>query len=540
MTTPAVDLWTSLHCFLHWDAERNDAFLTGSAGPLLDSLRADGLLEDWFFIRYGEGGPHLRVRARAVADPEGLRQALASLVGDAGFPGAEFPGAEGWTPHGTVAEIAYEPETERYGGAEAISVAEEVFCRSSEIVLEALRGSPPSRMNTALPLMYATALGLGLDERACAAWLRRHAAAWRLAVDTPKLPPAVPLARAEAMLARQRDKVLGVLAGTRAAVRDGDGLAARWAQVVARADAELADRGVTAGRRLAVWASQLHMLCNRLGVQPDEERALCWVVAGALAPEAGLDQRYLETSKYPPGQLPELGDDERGEPAADHPGWRATTVALSPGPALDMPLGRALRERRSCRHYTGPVAAATLGALLREAFGGPARPGTGGWATRNFPSAGSKYAVRLRLIAWSVDGLAPGTYGVGGQGDRLHRYADAPGQAEAAATSMWFTTGHPERHPLLVDLTRVPALLALTVHTDALRAKYGLRALRFALLEAGHVAQNLALAATGLGLGTIPVGGFYDDLAHELFAVDGVTEVALYLLPLGVPDEVSR
>ncbi|MGI5489621.1 thiopeptide-type bacteriocin biosynthesis protein [Microtetraspora malaysiensis] len=535
MTMPAVDLWTSLHCFLHWDTEQNDAFLTDAAGPLLAGLRADGLLEDWFFIRYGEGGPHVRIRARAVRDPEALQLSLASLIG-----GTDLPGAEGWTPHGTVSEIAYEPEIERYGGVEAISVAEEVFCRSSEIVLEALSGSSASRMNTALPLMYATALGLGLDERAGAAWLRKHAAAWRLAADTPKLPPAVPLARSEAMLARQRDKVLGVLTATRATVRDGEGLAARWAATVAHADAELAEQGVASGRRLAVWASQLHMLCNRLGVQPDEERALCWVLAGALAPEAGLDQRYLESSKYPPGQLPELGDDEGGDRTADHPGWLATTVPLPAGPALEMPLGQAIRERRSCRDYTGPVAATTLGALLRESFGGRDRPETGGWATRNFPSAGSKYSVRLRLIAWSVDGLAPGTYGVGRHGDRLYRYADAPDRAEATATSMWFATTRPPAHQLLVDLAQVPAMLALTVHTEDLRAKYGLRALRFALLEAGHVAQNLALAATGLGLGTILVGGFYDDLVHELFAVDGVNEIALYLLPLGVPADVSR
>lgn len=533
MTTPAVDLWTSLHCFLHWTGEQNDAFLTRAAGPLLNRLRADGLLEDWFFIRYGEGGPHVRIRARAVTDPEGLRRSLASLIG-----GTDLPPGEGWTPHGTVAEIAYEPETERYGGSEAIEVAEEVFCRSSEIVLEALSGSAASRMNTALPLMYATALGLGLDERAGAAWLRRHAASWRLAAGTPTLPPGVPLARAEAMLDRQRERLLAVLAATRTLVREGEGPAARWAGTVTLADAELAERGVAPGRRLAVWASQLHMLCNRLGVQPDEERALCWVLAGALAPESGLDQRYLEDSKYPPGRLPELGDDDRDETPSDHPGWRATTVPLPAGPALDMPLGRALRERRSCRDYAGPVAAATLGTLLRETFGGPERPGD--WATRNFPSAGSKYAARLRLIAWSVDGLEPGTYSVGRQGDRLHRYADAPGPEEAAATSMWFTTERAAAHPLLIDLTRVPAMLALTAQTEPLRAKYGLRALRFALLEAGHVAQNLALAATGLGLGTIPVGGFYDDLVHELFAVDGVTEVALYLLPLGVPGEVSR
>jgi len=79
----------------------------------------------------------------------------------------------------------------------------------------------------------------------------------------------------------------------------------------------------------------------------------------------------------------------------------------------------------------------------------------------------------------------------------------------------------------------VPAVLGIYVQTAGLRARYGLRALRFALLEAGHLAQNLALvaAATGLELGLI--GGFYDDLANDVFGLDGIDRFIVYLLPIG-------
>jgi len=42
-------------------------------------------------------------------------------------------------------------------------------------------------------------------------------------------------------------------------------------------------------------------------------------------------------------------------------------------------------------------------------------------------------------------------------------------------------------------------------------AKYRERTYRYVLLEAGHVGQNLCLAATGLGLGACTVGAFDDD-----------------------------
>ena len=55
----------------------------------------------------------------------------------------------------------------------------------------------------------------------------------------------------------------------------------------------------------------------------------------------------------------------------------------------------------------------------------------------------------------------------------------------------------------------------------------------FAALESGHVAQNLALCAAALDLSMITLGGFFDDLVHELAGLDGVDEVAQYLIPLG-------
>ena len=63
------------------------------------------------------------------------------------------------------------------------------------------------------------------------------------------------------------------------------------------------------------------------------------------------------------------------------------------------------------------------------------------------------------------------------------------------------------------------------------RFKYGDRAYRFTLLEAGHVGQNVVLAATALGLASVPIGGFFDRRADAFLGIDGLHEASLYLVP---------
>jgi SagB-type dehydrogenase family enzyme len=53
------------------------------------------------------------------------------------------------------------------------------------------------------------------------------------------------------------------------------------------------------------------------------------------------------------------------------------------------------------------------------------------------------------------------------------------------------------------------------------------------LLEAGHIGQNLYLAATSMGLGACAVGAFLDDELNDLLDVDGKEEAALYLMSVG-------
>jgi SagB-type dehydrogenase family enzyme len=65
--------------------------------------------------------------------------------------------------------------------------------------------------------------------------------------------------------------------------------------------------------------------------------------------------------------------------------------------------------------------------------------------------------------------------------------------------------------------------------------KYEERAYRYIYLDAGHIAQNLALAAVALDLGSCQIGALYDGEANELVGVDGVEESTIYMTVVGRP-----
>lgn len=97
--------------------------LVEHVAPLVDHVLSEGLAERFFFIRYWEGGPHLRLRFERPHDA-----VHAELE-------RRFPL---WAAQ-RLDYVEYEPETERYGGPEAIGIAEDCFALSSRVALQILR-----------------------------------------------------------------------------------------------------------------------------------------------------------------------------------------------------------------------------------------------------------------------------------------------------------------------------------------------------------------------------------------------------------------
>ena len=65
--------------------------------------------------------------------------------------------------------------------------------------------------------------------------------------------------------------------------------------------------------------------------------------------------------------------------------------------------------------------------------------------------------------------------------------------------------------------------------------KYRQRAYRYIYLDAGHIAENLALAAVSLDLGTCQIAALFDDEVNAILGVDGVEETTIYMSVVGHP-----
>ncbi|WP_326701935.1 thiopeptide-type bacteriocin biosynthesis protein [Streptomyces cyaneofuscatus] len=550
MTNGSPDTWLSLHCFLRSAPEDVDAFLTEDVAPLLDGLGASG----WFFIRYDEGGHHLRLRVRGASEARtaSLPKALARLAERVPVTDSvRGQDVRGQAEHAEVRVEPYVPETARYGGPTALPVAEEVFVLSSRVAVCAVREAPrgSARLALAIDLAHASALACGMDRLSAAQWLRRHAASWLWAEDVPLLGPQHIHARVNSVYALQRDTLASRARALRQALEEGTatGAPADWYDGVRQADQALRSASPSVGRPY-VWASQLHMLFNRLGLAPDEERAVCRLAARTLLDRGepasyfpddhtSPDRQYLERSKFHHGR--EQDSAPRDVPARE-PGLRGRTeLPLPAGPFPEADLRTVMNGRVSRRGtLTGPLDAASLGTLLwgahasgHESVHRFADGGERLMRHRPYPSAGALYTAGLRLIALDVQGLAPGTYQCLPDRRALRYIGPAPDLDDVRSLSSYLS--RPDDDPDGIVPDALPVVLGLYVDLGRLRERYGLRALRLGLLEAGHLAQSLLLTATALRLGTTPLGGFRDDLAHEIFGLDDLDQPLQYVLPLG-------
>jgi len=246
-------------------------------------------------------------------------------------------------------------------------------------------------------------------------------------------------------------------------------------------------------------------------------------VYGAV--EIDLDdpaELYHEASKLYPALrerqaagIARLAQDDDLQAAAQHPIRRnrqlpSIELVAPPPPAAS--LWSAIAERRSGHALTGASLGVDALATLLLAGYGP----------RAVPSGGALYPLEVYVAAARVEGLPEGVFHLDPERAVLEILHDG-NVAEDLAAAM----------PLPGLLDDACAVIFVTAVFWRTRFKYGLRGYRFALLEAGHLMQNVLLAATVLGMTAFPLGGFYDAAVEELLGVDGIDESVVYGAVLG-------
>ncbi|MFI0264118.1 lantibiotic dehydratase C-terminal domain-containing protein [Streptomyces sp. NPDC017056] len=172
VTAGASD-WVCAHVF--YDTG-HDALLAGCVRPLVAGLFADGLLHRYFFLRYWEGGPHVRLRLLPTgteAAAELRRRTVASVgaflesspapdtVDRARYRAlaGELAAMEGMPehdrvlrPNNTVEFLPYRREHEVYGHGTAMAATEEHFQESSELALALVAAGTTSRQRALVGL----------------------------------------------------------------------------------------------------------------------------------------------------------------------------------------------------------------------------------------------------------------------------------------------------------------------------------------------------------------------------------------------------
>ena len=147
MTTTKENAWIEVRLYYE---EPWEEFLIKIIKPYCDTVLGSGAAERYFYIRYWERGPHIRLRFY------GKKQTLEEILkpnlqghfsnffdrkpshrDEPNYPKNVAP-EDIWQANNSVQFVDYEPETARYGGKYGLEIVEKHFFNSSKIVLESM------------------------------------------------------------------------------------------------------------------------------------------------------------------------------------------------------------------------------------------------------------------------------------------------------------------------------------------------------------------------------------------------------------------
>jgi SagB-type dehydrogenase family enzyme len=201
-------------------------------------------------------------------------------------------------------------------------------------------------------------------------------------------------------------------------------------------------------------------------------------------------------------------------------------VALPPDGALS---GAPL-ERRI--YVTAPAFELAEGALTLEQLGhllhytngltGSMSQGSRGGRMRAAPSAGALYAGEIDVIVDRVTGVTPG-----------HYYYDVRSHALVPLRkgSMLGLAADALAHPQAVSAA---AALVLVSNVFARYTwRYANRGYRYALIDTGHIIENLRLTTRSMGLAELAMTEFDDDRLNTLLGLDGAREAVCAVCAVG-------
>jgi SagB-type dehydrogenase family enzyme len=192
------------------------------------------------------------------------------------------------------------------------------------------------------------------------------------------------------------------------------------------------------------------------------------------------------------------------------------------------------RLRRSRRDFMRhPIGRESFDALLSTACG---VTGVMVWTGREmklraYPASGALYAVEIYPVVFDVEGLQPAVY----------HYRAIENELEVVRVDIDRARFVGAALPMEREMVSgAAAMICLTGSFLRHERKYGQGGYRMLVAEAGHISQNLILAATALGLSARPFGGVFDSVLNQCLGLDGDEEQFLLAVLVGYSEGATR
>ncbi len=133
------EVWISAYLY---HAEPWEEFLIKAVKPFVESRTDSLLINEFFYIRYWEKGPHIRLRLKVNEADKAIVEKEVHEYFSKWFrhnSSRRKYTDTFWQENNIVVFETYQPEVVRYGGMEAMVIAEKIFFLSSKIVLQIMQ-----------------------------------------------------------------------------------------------------------------------------------------------------------------------------------------------------------------------------------------------------------------------------------------------------------------------------------------------------------------------------------------------------------------
>jgi SagB-type dehydrogenase family enzyme len=247
----------------------------------------------------------------------------------------------------------------------------------------------------------------------------------------------------------------------------------------------------------------------------------------------GIGDKFQQETKYEPSRIPrhKLVWDAKPALYKEYPeAQKIELVAFDPRrfaslceAAGAMILDRALRQRKSIRDFQQqPISKDQLSYLLWASTG--IQRIEDGYEFRTTPSAGALYPIETYVVVNDVRKLEAGVYHYSIKAHQLEQLKQGEFRQEITAAALG------------QGMCQTSAVVFVwSAVFERCKWKYGQRAYRYIYLDAGHIAENLALAAVSLNLGSCEIGALYDNQVNAILGIDGSEESVVCMAVVGIP-----